>query len=53
MCHVPSLIGEDCSIGGAICVRVRVSYVACVVCELQRNKNNMMMMMMMMMMKNS
>ena len=28
------------SIGGAICNRVRVSSVACVVCELQRIKNN-------------
>ena len=45
MCRVPSLIGEDCSIGGAICVRVLVSSVACVVRELQRIKNNMMMMM--------
>ena len=38
---------EDCSIGGAICVRVWVSYVACVVCELQRIKNNNNMTMMM------
>ena len=30
-CRVPSLIGEDCSIGGAICVRVGVSSVAYVV----------------------
>ena len=39
-CRVPSLIGEDYSIGGVICVSVWVSSVACVVCELQRIKNN-------------
>ena len=45
--YVSCVFLDVISIDGAICVRVCVSSVACVVCELQRmknNNNNMMMM---------